>query len=132
MRHSHKIATTWVSKAWCVARSLTGSETQTTNAMQPHTERRSEKRHAANLRATVVYDEGVSRLDARIVDLSRAGARLELPWPASLPRHFYMLGPEHQLRHCAVVWQAERLVGILFGPAKGQPATAAMDTLRPI
>jgi PilZ domain len=82
--------------------------------MQPRTERRAERRRPVNLRATVVYDDGVSRLDAKIVDVSKAGARLELSSPASLPKHFYMLTPPHQLQHCAVVWQADRLVGVLF------------------
>lgn len=99
---------------------LWGPENQTIDfPMQPRIERRAERRRPVNLRATVVYDEGVSRLEARIVDVSKAGARLELALPASLPRHFYMLTPPHQLQHCAVVWQAERTVGILFRLAAG-------------
>lgn len=97
-----------------------GPETQIADPpMQPRTERRAEQRRTVNLRATVVYDDGVSRLDARIVDLSKAGARLELASPASLPRQFYMLTPPHQLQHCAVVWQADRSVGVQFGLAAG-------------
>lgn len=87
--------------------------------MPPDVERRAERRRPVNLRATVVYDGGVSRLDARIVDLSKAGARLELSAPAPLPKHFYMLTPPHQMQHCAVVWQADRTVGIMFRQAAG-------------
>jgi hypothetical protein len=87
--------------------------------MQPRTERRAEQRRPVNLRATVVYDDGVSRLDARIVDVSRGGARLELSSPANLPGQFYMLTPPHQLQHCAVVWQADRTVGVMFRLAAG-------------
>lgn len=87
--------------------------------MQPRTERRAERRRPVNLRATVVYDDGVARLDARITDVSKTGARLELALPTNLPRHVYMLTPPHQLQHCAVVWQADRTVGVLFHLAAG-------------
>ncbi|GLQ57842.1 PilZ domain-containing protein [Devosia nitrariae] len=57
----------------------------------PLLERRRHPRNTCHTDATVVLDEGLTRLPADIVDISPAGAKLELPEVLDLPRKFYML-----------------------------------------
>jgi hypothetical protein len=81
--------------------------------MQPFQERRRHPRSVCRTDAPVVLDEGLTRLPALIVDMSPAGARLELPEDRDLPRKFYMLF-DHQIAPCRLVWRDNLTAGIAY------------------
>lgn len=77
-------------------------------------ERRSRVRQSVNIEATVVSDDGVTRLEGRIRNVSAGGARLELASGHDVPSSFYMLLPDHRLQPCSIVWNADGSFGLAF------------------
>lgn len=81
--------------------------------MKPVTDRRSHVRSTCRIEATAVLDEGLTRLSAMIVDITPAGARLEVPEEVDLPRRFYMLFG-YRIAPCRLVWRDGLAAGIAY------------------
>lgn len=81
--------------------------------MQPLLERRKHPRNACHTDATVVLDDGLTRLPALIIEMSPAGAKLKLPEERDLPRHFYMLFG-HSIGPCRLVWHDNLTAGVAY------------------
>jgi len=81
--------------------------------MKTFIERRKQRRLAVNIPANVVSEDGLKRLAVAIVDLSPAGALIELPAGAALPTRFTLLF-ERQMQSCRLVWTHEQFGGAEF------------------
>ena len=81
--------------------------------MQFFAERRRHPRNICQTDATVVMDEGLTRLLAHIVDISPAGARFELAGERDLPREFYMLFG-YRIAPCRLVWRDRLTAGVAY------------------
>jgi len=77
-------------------------------------ERRARPRRPANITATVVYDDGRTRVEGKIRNVSEGGARLEMSPQGALPENFYMLMPEHRMQPCTIVWHDDGSFGLIF------------------
>ncbi|MEO7224007.1 MAG: PilZ domain-containing protein [Devosia sp.] len=69
--------------------------------------------------ATIVYDNGRSRLDCVIRNLSDGGAKLEFATVRGIPQSFDLLVPGHRAHHCRVAWRALKELGVQFVPTAG-------------
>lgn len=76
-------------------------------------ERRLSQRNAVNLRATVVWGDGLSRALAMILDLSDTGLRLRLDEEETIGQDGYILF-NHRMEPFQLVWQASRSAGLQF------------------
>lgn len=76
-------------------------------------EQRRHQRHAAQLAATAVFDDGLVRRTTTIVNLSNGGAMLELPDSAPLTESVILLYG-HSIEPCTVIWQLARRAGVRF------------------
>lgn len=68
--------------------------------------------------ATIVYDNGRTRLDCVIRNLSDGGAKLEFATVRGIPQTFDLLVPGHQSQQCQVAWRALKELGVQFMPAR--------------
>jgi hypothetical protein len=81
--------------------------------MSPILEQRRHRRHAAQLAATAVLNDGLVRRTTTIVNMSGGGAMLELPDSAPLTESVVLLYG-HSIEACTVVWQEDRRAGVRF------------------
>lgn len=77
-------------------------------------DRRSVTRIRVVKKATIVSDDGLTRLEVDLVDLSRRGARIVLRAGQVLPSDFYVLMPDKSMHACNLVWRGPLVVGIRF------------------
>ena len=77
-------------------------------------ERRAMQRQRTDLVATIVTDEGVTRFDGAVLDMTPIGARVSVPAGHVLPDSFYMLMPDHSLQPCRIVWRDGMSAGLKF------------------
>jgi hypothetical protein len=77
-------------------------------------ERRVLQRERVDLIATIVMDEGVTRLDGAVFDMTRTGARVAIHPNYALPEDFYLLLPDHRMQPCRIVWRDKESVGLQF------------------
>ncbi|WP_414650130.1 PilZ domain-containing protein [Devosia sp.] len=77
-------------------------------------DRRRHLRTAVHQRALAVLNDGVCRLEATVVDVSIAGAKLVIDEVEELPDAFYMLLPDHRLQPCRLVWRSGRYAGVRY------------------
>lgn len=76
-------------------------------------ERRLAERKAVNLRATVVWGDGLDRALAMILDISDSGLRLRLDEDHQIGAEGYILFG-HRMEPFRLVWQASRSAGLQF------------------
>lgn len=67
--------------------------------MEPWIEQRQHVRQVANVEGTAVANEGLLRVPVRVLNLSRAGAMVQLPVGAELPEHIVLLF-NHSIEPC--------------------------------
>jgi len=77
-------------------------------------ERRALKRELVDLVATIVIDEGVTRVDGAVLNLSGSGARVAVHPHYALPSRFYLLLPDHRMQPCRIIWRDGMSVGLQF------------------
>jgi hypothetical protein len=77
-------------------------------------DRRRHPRQPVRLQALAVANDGLSRLETTIVDMSISGAKLEMDDAEQLPTSFYMLLPQHRLQPCRLVWRSGRYAGVAY------------------
>jgi hypothetical protein len=78
------------------------------------TERRALQREVVDLVATIVIDDGMTRFEGAILNVSSLGARVAIPPEHELPNRFYMLMPNHGMQPCRIVWRDGMSVGLKF------------------
>ncbi len=81
--------------------------------MKPIAERRRHRRETYRTHSTVVLDEGLTRLDASMIDRSPGGARIQVATDLGLPPKFYMLF-DHKIAPCRLVWRDSLTAGIAY------------------
>jgi PilZ domain len=81
--------------------------------MQAWVEQRQSTRQLVRIEAMVVKSGGLVRLPVTIVNLSRAGAMLELAEGCELPAEMVLLF-KNSSEPCRTVWQVDRLAGVEF------------------
>jgi hypothetical protein len=77
-------------------------------------EKRLSPRRNTMIIATIVYDNGRSRIDCVIRNLSDGGAKLEVPTVRGIPASFDLLVPRHRPQRCRVAWRALKELGVQF------------------
>lgn len=77
-------------------------------------ERRKVQRERVDLIATIVIDEGITRVDGAVFDMTRHGARVAVHPLLALPEDFYMLLPDHRMQPCRIIWRDGMNVGLQF------------------
>jgi len=81
-------------------------------------EKRLSPRRNTMMIATIVYDNGRTRLDCVIRNLSEGGAKLEVPTVRGIPATFELLVPQHRPQRCRVAWRALKELGVQFVDAE--------------
>ena len=79
-------------------------------------ENRLQPRRNTLIVATAVFDNGRTRLDCLIRNLSEGGAKLEFATVRGIPQSFDLLVPGHRPHHCRVAWRALKELGVQFLP----------------
>lgn len=74
-------------------------------------ERRLHQRRAVNLRATIVWADGLSRALGMVLDLSESGLRVRLDQEMPIGAQGYILF-EHRMEPFQLVWQSNRSAGL--------------------
>jgi hypothetical protein len=64
--------------------------------------------------ATAIFDNGRTRLDCVIRNLSDGGAKLEFATVRGIPQTFDLLVPGHRPQQCRVAWRALKELGVQF------------------
>lgn len=77
-------------------------------------EQRLQPRRNTMIVATIIYDNGKTRLDCVIRNLSDGGAKLEFATVRGIPQSFDLLVPGHRPQHCRVAWRALKEMGVQF------------------
>ena len=77
-------------------------------------ERRAMQRQRTDLVATIVTDDGVTRFEGAVLNMTPVGARVVVPPQHVLPDTFYMLMPDHGLQPCRIVWRDGMSIGLKF------------------
>jgi hypothetical protein len=77
-------------------------------------ENRLQPRRNTMIVATIVYDNGRTRLDCVIRNLSDGGAKLEFATVRGIPQSFDLMVPGHHPQHCRVAWRALKELGVQF------------------
>lgn len=77
-------------------------------------ERRKQFRHGAMKPATIVFDNGRTRMPCLVRDLTDAGARLKIGPELDVPESFELEIGHGAPRRTHVVWKAERQLGVAF------------------
>jgi hypothetical protein len=80
-------------------------------------EQRLQPRRNTMILATITFDNGRTRLDCVIRNLSEGGAKLELATVRGIPQTFDLVVPGHHVQHCRVAWRALKEMGVQFMPA---------------
>ena len=76
-----------------------------------YVERRLHQRRAVNLRATVVWDDGLSRALGMVLDLSESGVRIRLDQDMPIGTQGYILF-DHRMEPFQLMWQSQRSAGL--------------------
>lgn len=88
-------------------------------------EHRRESRQRVFLKGRITFNNGASRLDCLVRDLSSSGARLALSETTTLPEVFDLyIGQKDKTYRATLRWRREDGVGITF-PEEVAPAPAA-------
>ena len=77
-------------------------------------ENRLQPRRNTMILATAVFDNGRTRLDCVIRNLSDGGAKLEFATVRGIPQTFDLLVPGHRPQQCRVAWRALKEMGVQF------------------
>jgi PilZ domain-containing protein len=79
---------------------------------------RKNSRHFVRQGARLVLPDGSDVVMCLIIDISAAGARLQVKNPDALPDYFtLLLSHGGQLRrHCSIIWRSESAIGVEFVP----------------
>lgn len=77
-------------------------------------ERRKMQRERVGLIATIVTDDGITRVDGAVVNITKSGMRISVQPQLALPKEFYMLLPDHRMQACRVIWRDGMCVGLQF------------------
>ena len=77
-------------------------------------EQRLQPRRNTMIVATIVFDNGRTRLDCVIRNLSEGGAKLEFATVRGIPQAFDLLVPGHRPQTCRVAWRALKEMGVQF------------------
>jgi hypothetical protein len=79
---------------------------------------RKTSRHFVRQGARLVLPDGSDVVTCLIIDISAAGARLQVKNPDALPDSFtLLLSHGGQLRrHCSIIWRSESAIGVEFIP----------------
>ena len=77
-------------------------------------EQRLQPRRNTNIVAAIVYDNGRTRLDCVIRNLSDGGAKLEFATVRGIPQSFELIVPGHRPQPCRVAWRALKELGVQF------------------
>lgn len=77
-------------------------------------EQRLQPRRNTMILATIMFDNGRTRLDCVIRNLSEGGAKLELATVRGVPQTFDLLVPGHRPQPCRVAWRALKEMGVQF------------------
>lgn len=77
-------------------------------------ERRSAERIPVDLWATVVSDDGLTRIAVNVLNQTRQGIRVALDPAQPLPACFYILMPGNLMHAGQVIWQDAMGAGIRF------------------
>ena len=77
-------------------------------------EKRSAPRHRVFKHGTVAFRGGGS-VDCTVRNMSSNGARIDVPYPVSLPESFTLVIEVDQfLRRCHAVWNSDQRIGVAF------------------
>lgn len=77
-------------------------------------EQRLQPRRNTMILATAIFDNGRTRLDCVIRNLSEGGAKLEFATVRGIPQAFDLLVPGHRPHTCRVAWRALKEMGVQF------------------
>jgi hypothetical protein len=77
-------------------------------------EQRLQPRRNTMILATAIFDNGRTRLDCVIRNLSDGGAKLEFATVRGIPQTFDLLVPGHRPQQCRVAWRALKELGVQF------------------
>ncbi len=77
-------------------------------------DRRRHPRQPVPLPATLVDDDGFTRYEVTVRNVSAAGAMLEFAERAHVSREFYLLLPGHNIQPCRLCWQSGTLAGVAY------------------
>ena len=72
------------------------------------------QRQRTDLVATIVTDDGVTRFEGAVLNMTPMGARVVVPPEHALPDRFYMLMADHSLQPCRIIWRDGMSVGLKF------------------
>jgi hypothetical protein len=86
---------------------------ESTSLTAGQTERRRANRAALNLTATV-RDGSKSKAQARLIDISTHGCRIECTTPVTDETKLWLSIAGLESQHCRVVWHCEEFVGLEF------------------
>lgn len=78
-----------------------------------NSDRRKHPRYRANIPATLVWNDGLSRASGLILDHSEQGAMVRLQNGERIGGDCYILF-QHRIEPCRLVWQASQSIGLLF------------------
>lgn len=88
--------------------------------------RRSVNRVSTLKRATLVSRDLASKVECKLCDLSRTGARLAIAASVRLPQDFVLVLGDDRRLSCQVAWRSESQIGVRFvvatiGDLAGEP-----------
>ena len=81
------------------------------------TDKRTTQRHRTLKAGQVIFNAGRSTIDCTVRNLSKSGARLEVPSVVGIPNSFDLSISGDGVRPCRVVWRSLRELGVEFQPA---------------
>jgi PilZ domain-containing protein len=84
--------------------------------MERWKEQRQHVREMVHLSGSAVCDEGLRRIPIYVINLSKAGAMVELPENAKLPDRIELLF-HHSAEPSRVIWREGKLAGFQFAEA---------------
>lgn len=76
-------------------------------------EQRQNVRQLTDIDGTLATNNGLVRIPVRVVNLSRAGAMVELPDVIDIPEQILLLF-NHRIEVCKLVWHEGNLAGFYF------------------
>ncbi|WP_134499333.1 PilZ domain-containing protein [Microvirga pakistanensis] len=83
--------------------------------MKPVEQRRASPRSHTHLKGHIIFNNGLSRMECTVRDLSETGARLAFAHPVKVPAEFQLQIPGKKLiRRAQVIWYDGRSHGIMF------------------
>ena len=93
-------------------------------------EKRASRRVRTVVTGRIVFNEGRSRVDCIVRDMSAGGARLRMVRPTIVPDAFELVVPLKETSYPASVrWRAGDEIGVALGAAHGDAETIDLDLL---